>query len=233
MRFGFGLILFFSTVSAYAQNSHHFQLIAGPGAYPVVSGTTDIPDGTKLFVRIMKPHLPDGARRLSQGLTACDGDCGDLNYKGDPVVNNGAFQVGPLSFGDEPVRPGIYPLRIFIVPKVMTDEAFRQPVYVSEVRIPGAAPPQNSGNDDELAKAQQKLKAELESRAVRKNPSWPTEDPANINPQHADTGHSESESLTHVKRCQTLNQSVPRSGGFPEWTPQKKQQGRQRCSLPN
>jgi TPR repeat protein len=56
----------------------------------------------------------------------------------------------------------------------------------------------------------------------------PLVDPANIDPQQADTGHSESESLTRVKRCQALNRSVPRSGpasyAVPQWTPEKTKQ---------
>jgi hypothetical protein len=137
------LIVPFS-VAAQAQNAqYHFQLTATAGPYPTIRGTTDIPEGTKLFVMVLKPHLPDGEQRMARGLSACEDACGFAETRQkryvDPIVKNGAFVAGPFSFGNQPLKPDSYPVRISVIPQVITDvslDAMNRPVYVSEIRMP-------------------------------------------------------------------------------------------------
>jgi hypothetical protein len=121
---------------AQDNNVHHFKLTVSGGSYPTISGTTDLPDGTKLFVYVLKPHLPDGQQRMARGLPACEDDCLPATYGVppyvDPVVKNGAFLAGPFSFGGKPVRPNVYPIRISVVTNTSLDT-----VYISEIWMPG------------------------------------------------------------------------------------------------
>jgi hypothetical protein len=131
---------------AILAKEYHFKLSANEDPFPTISGTTDLPEGTKLFVNLLKPHLPNGQQRMAQGLPACEEDCfpassGVLPYR-DPIVQNGRFSAGPFHFGDKPVKPNIYPIRISIVPDPVTGDnvdVINHPVYVSEVRIPTLA----------------------------------------------------------------------------------------------
>jgi hypothetical protein len=127
----------------------HFQLSASSGPYPTIRGLTDLPDGTKVMVTLLKPHLPDGQQRMARGLPACEDMCGPAEVRQkpyvDPVVRNGIFIAGPFSFGDHPLKSDIYPIRITIVPEKITDaslDAMNHPVYLGEIRIP-------SGGDQE------------------------------------------------------------------------------------
>jgi hypothetical protein len=124
----------------------HFQLSASSGPYPTIRGLTDMPDGTKVLVTVMKPHLPDGQQRMARGLPACEEMCGPAEVRQkpyvDPVVRNGIFIAGPFSFADQPLKPDIYPVRITIVPEKITDaclDAMNRPVYLGEIRIPGGS----------------------------------------------------------------------------------------------
>jgi hypothetical protein len=124
---------------------YHFQLSASPGPYPTLRGLTDLPDGTKLMVQVMKPHLPDGQQRIARGLPACDGMCGWAEARQkpyvDPVVKDGVFLAGPFSFEDQPVKPDIYPVRITVVPKTISEgslDAMNRPIYIGEIRLPGS-----------------------------------------------------------------------------------------------
>jgi hypothetical protein len=121
-----------------------FQLSASSGPYPTIRALTDLPDGTKVMVTLLKPHLPDGQQRMARGLPACDDMCGPAEVRQkpyvDPVVRNGVFIAGPFSFGDHPLKPDTYPVRITIVPEKITDaslDAMNHPVYVGDIRIPG------------------------------------------------------------------------------------------------
>lgn len=75
---------------------------------------------------------------------------------------------------------------------------------------------------------QERIAAPRTGAAVMdQHPPLSTGDTANVKPTQAETGHSETESLTRVEKCQALNQSVPRSGGalgLPQWTPEKSNQ---------
>jgi hypothetical protein len=144
----FGIVAILALIGSPAlsqnNNVYHFKLTASGGPYPTISGTTDMPDGTKLLVTVMKPHLPDGQQRMARGLPACDDMCGPADVRQtpyvEPVVKNGAFIAGPFAFGDRPVKPDSYPVRISVVPKVITDaslDSMNHPVYVSEIRMPG------------------------------------------------------------------------------------------------
>jgi hypothetical protein len=146
--------------SAQAQDRQfHFQLSASPGPYPTIRGLTDLPDGTKVMVQVMKSHLPDGQQRMARGLPACDGMCGPAETRQkpyiDPVVRNGIFIAGPFSFGDRPFKADIYPVRITVVPQTISDEsldAMNRPVYIGEIRMPGddkLIPTSGSGNQEQ------------------------------------------------------------------------------------
>lgn len=53
----------------------HFKIFASGGVYPIINGSTDLPDGTRLLIILKKPWLPDGQQRLARGLPACGDDC--------------------------------------------------------------------------------------------------------------------------------------------------------------
>jgi hypothetical protein len=85
-------------------------------------------------------------KRMARGLSACEEMCGPAEVRQkpyvDPVVRNGIFIAGPFSFADQPLKPDIYPVRITIVPEKITDaglDAMHRPVYLGEIRIPGAS----------------------------------------------------------------------------------------------
>jgi hypothetical protein len=129
---------------AQSQNGqYHFQLSASPGPYPTIRGLTDLPDGTKLMVTVLKPHLPDAKQRMASGLPACEDVCGPAQTRlkpyVDPVIKNGIFVAGPFSFGDQPLKSDLYPVRIVIVPQDITDAslAAMRPIYIGEIRLPG------------------------------------------------------------------------------------------------
>lgn len=119
---------------------YHFDLTVSRNSYPTIRGTTDIPDGTQLFVNVLKPHLPDGQQRLARGLPACEDDCSPANSVAvpppDTIVQNGAFSAGPFTFNGKPFRPNFYPIRISVVPKAFTVADFDL-VYNSEIWMPG------------------------------------------------------------------------------------------------
>jgi uncharacterized OB-fold protein len=92
---------------------------ASGDARPMVTGTTNLPDGTQLMVWLHRPWLPDGKERLAAGRTACgDDDCLPLqtstklpNSPGfGVVVKNGRFSGGPFDYKGAAPRPGNYVL---------------------------------------------------------------------------------------------------------------------------
>src|ERR1700689_5562687 len=95
----FALIAVFGGAAQAQGRQYHFQLSVSPDPNPSIRGLTDLPDGTKVMVTIMKPHLPDGEQRMARGLPACDGMCGPADTlqkpNVDPVVKNGIFIAGP------------------------------------------------------------------------------------------------------------------------------------------
>jgi hypothetical protein len=91
-------------------------------ARPTVTGTTNLPDGTELWLWLLKPWLPDGKQRLAAGLPACgDGDCFPLQTNATlpngqsrgVVVKNGQFEDGPFTNNNgAALRPGKYVLEV-------------------------------------------------------------------------------------------------------------------------
>jgi hypothetical protein len=79
-----------------------------------------VPEGTRLFVLLKKPELPDGDLRIARGLPVCgDVDCypatGPENLLGtNVIVKGGRFIAGPFSFNGEAFKPGSYPLEIYL-----------------------------------------------------------------------------------------------------------------------
>jgi hypothetical protein len=86
-------------------------------ARPIVIGTTNLPDGTLLWIAVNKPWLPDGRQRLASGLAACGDDCAPLTTaKGmadKVVVKNGRFTDGPFTDKGGALSPGVYILDIY------------------------------------------------------------------------------------------------------------------------
>lgn len=155
------LIASFAGNTQAQDRQYHFQLTASPGPYPTIRGLTDLPDGAKVMVTVMKPHLPDGQQRMARGLPACEGMCGPAETRQkpyvDPVVRDGIFTAGPFSFGDQPVKPDTYPVRITVVPQTISKErldAMNRPVYIGEIRMPGndkLIPSSGIGNQEQVS----------------------------------------------------------------------------------
>ncbi len=168
------ILTIFCITTGFAQarnTSYRFQLVTAGGQYPVITAKTDAPNGTKLVVILKKPWLPDGAERVARGIPACGEDCfpasGPDGKSGvTVVVQNGAFEAGPLSFGGKPIAPNVYQLDIYPIFDVnsMTPEEIRtadsRPIYVGQIQIPGTA----SGESRELSTVQQKLANRLNDR---------------------------------------------------------------------
>jgi hypothetical protein len=95
--------------AAFSQNEPpHFDVVAEGMNYPIVHGTTNLPDGTILLVDLKKPWLPDGQERIARGLPACEGDCisaegPDRLIGATVVVKRGSFSAGPFSFKGNPI----------------------------------------------------------------------------------------------------------------------------------
>jgi hypothetical protein len=114
------LAIFFRYDASSAQDRSgiYFDISVTGGLYPIIEVTTNLPDGSTLFINIKKPWLPDGAQRIAQGLAACGVDClpattGTNFLTGEiVVVENGRFTAGPFSFVGKPFQPGTYPIEI-------------------------------------------------------------------------------------------------------------------------
>ena len=140
---------FFITAVCAAQgqeNQYHFAVSASASPFPIVRGTTDIPDGTWLFIDFKKPWLPDAQQRIARGLPACGSDCvpaetGANHLLGATVgVQNGGFTAGPFSFKGQPIPPGLYPIEIKLSfdLKTATPEQIRSSgaiVYQSNIEV--------------------------------------------------------------------------------------------------
>jgi hypothetical protein len=84
------------------------------GARPLVTGKTNLPDGTQLSIHLNKPWRPDGKERLAAGLPACVGvDCNWLQTNSSVVVKNGQFSDGPFTDNGDPLSPGTYILDVW------------------------------------------------------------------------------------------------------------------------
>jgi hypothetical protein len=88
------------------------------GARPIVSGTTNLPDGTQLTILIRKPRLPNAEERLGVDLAACGDDCSSSTATGTALggvaVKNGQFRDGPFTDKGDALSPGTYVLEIMI-----------------------------------------------------------------------------------------------------------------------
>jgi hypothetical protein len=123
----------------------HFKIFASGGVYPIINGSTDLPDGTRLLIILKKPWLPDGHQRLARGLPACGDDCFPADGPGQKggivaMIKNGSFVAGPFSFNGKPFRPENYPLEIFVmfdVNKATNDEIRGAgiPIYVTKLQV--------------------------------------------------------------------------------------------------
>ena len=148
-------ILIAATCAAQCQqNQHYFTVSASASPFPIVRGTTNMPDGTWLFINFKKPLLPDAQQRIAQGLPACGSDCipaetGANHLLGATVgVQNGGFTAGPFSFKGQPIPPGLYPIEIKLSfdLKTATPEQIRSSgaiLYQSDIEV---APPSGSAS---------------------------------------------------------------------------------------
>ena len=99
--------------------AYEITLLATASIFPKLSGSTNLPDGTKLFISIEKPRLPNSRERQTAGLPMCEDDCfpatDDRGVVGaSVVVSSGAFAAGPFSWGGKPFRTGIVDVGIFL-----------------------------------------------------------------------------------------------------------------------
>jgi hypothetical protein len=82
------------------------------GRRPMISGTTNLPDGTRVVIFLYRPFLPNPRARWAAGLNTCDGGCplepddGDIGIE----VKYGHFQAGPFSEDrhGKPLAAGTY-----------------------------------------------------------------------------------------------------------------------------
>lgn len=110
--------------------TYHINLSATRGGFPTILGSTDLPEGTKLLVRIKKPYLPNAEQLLAAGLPMCEDDCVPAfgPKGGNPgvrvTVQSGAFSAGPFSWRTgKPIRPGDVEVEIFLVALPGQDES--------------------------------------------------------------------------------------------------------------
>jgi hypothetical protein len=93
------------------------------GTRPIVTGTTNLPDGTHLYISLNQPFLPNGKERLAAGLSACGDDCfpltvGPTRLMDTVVVKNGQFSDGPFTDNGAALRPGTYILDVWFMASV-------------------------------------------------------------------------------------------------------------------
>lgn len=90
------------------------------GRRPIVIGTTNLPNGTRLLVNFRSPTASNSERRASLGLSICGDDgCrqyGPTDQTGQLVmgteVTNGSFAYGPITDDGNELKPGRYALII-------------------------------------------------------------------------------------------------------------------------
>lgn len=136
-----------------------FEITVTGDQFPTIVGKADVPDGTRLFINIKKPWLPDAKERLARGLPACEDNCiGATDDRGvvgiTTEVRNGKFSAGPFSFNRRPMPPMRYPIEISIVPNYNTASAEvinAGPRLVYQGEIPVAAKPPQAPDTDRSA----------------------------------------------------------------------------------
>jgi hypothetical protein len=93
------------------------------GARPIITGKTNLPDGTKLDLWLLKPWLPNARERAALNTFMCDPtlfasrDCTPLTASGklpgdSVVVESGRFTYGPITDRGAPLSPGAYVLEV-------------------------------------------------------------------------------------------------------------------------
>jgi hypothetical protein len=105
------------------------------GARPIVTGTTNLPDGTELYIWLKKLWLPNAKERMNVGLSACGDDCFPFQTTSKlpdgvglgVVVKNGHFSDGPFTDKGAALRPGTYVLEVSVY------FATLQPAYVRAI----------------------------------------------------------------------------------------------------
>ena len=114
-------------------------------AAPIINGTTDLPDGTKLSIMIPKPWLPDAQQRLARGLSACaDNICGGASTGPDHRlgaivdVKAGHFTAGPFSFEGKSFPPGTYSVQIMGGPAAHGKDIYKGVLYAAEIEVTSA-----------------------------------------------------------------------------------------------
>ena len=168
--------------SASFSQQPRFVISVDGGLLPVITGVTDLPDGTELFVNVKKPWLSDGAQRIARGISACGEDClsaeaGANHLIGVTVtVRNRSFSAGPFSFKGAPFSPGTYPVEISTSadPKTATPDQIRaigKLLYASAIRVMPAgdssvATPQDNPSRDPTAISRESAATFYHSRYV-------------------------------------------------------------------
>ena len=106
-------------ITASAQEDHTLfaQIITrfSGGRVPTIHGTTTLPDGTILTSILLRPKRPDANSRVAIGLPACDPNCLPIEPKGEVIVRNGEFTIGPITDAGSDLRPGVYILQIDVI----------------------------------------------------------------------------------------------------------------------
>jgi hypothetical protein len=125
---------------------YDFKIKVSGGANPSIYGTTNAPDGTKLYVELRKPLLPDADRRIAQGVPAC----GDINcfpatgpdgqFGATAVVQKGQFSTGRFSFQGLSFRPGLYTLQLSLSVDARTApledlKKIGKPIFLSRIAV--------------------------------------------------------------------------------------------------
>jgi hypothetical protein len=101
--------------------SFNMTLSATHSGIPTISGSTDLPDGTRLLISINKPRLPNARQLLAAGLPMCEDDCLPASGPkggvfGSPTsVVAGTFSAGPFSWAGKPFKNGTYEVEVFVV----------------------------------------------------------------------------------------------------------------------
>jgi hypothetical protein len=155
-----------STRSAADLSAARFSIsVTGSPEHPVLAGTTDLPNGTFLFIDVQKPWVDDALQRLAQGRGACGENiclpaAGPNGLSGATVVvQDHRFAAGPFSLGrSDPFKPGMYVVSISRTVgdiKTASIEEIRQwfgspPIHITRIAV--GIPPQPFGKRaDELA----------------------------------------------------------------------------------
>lgn len=105
------------------------DISASGGPFPTITGTTNLLDGTQLYVDLLKPRAADADQRLAAGLSACIPDC--TPWARPVTVKGGHFTTAPFATetneasGSRGIKPGIY--------QIMIGTLGGQPEYIGQM----------------------------------------------------------------------------------------------------